>query len=81
MLMFYLIISINSFLEAARAGIQPKTTPIRVDTPTAKITEPILTELLTISGVAISTTVAMIIPRINPIIPPSRHSTTLSTKN
>ena len=51
MLMFHLIISINSFLEAERAGIQPKTIPISVDTPTAKITDPILTELLTISGV------------------------------
>lgn len=75
MLIVYLIISINSFLEAARAGIQPNTMPINVETPTARRIDPILTEFLTISGVAKSTSVAMIIPRIIPIIPPSRHNT------
>ncbi len=48
MLIAYLIISINSFLEAERAGIHPKMITIKVDTSTAKITEPRLTELLTI---------------------------------
>lgn len=42
----YLIISINSFLEAERAGIQPKMMPINVDTPTARMTEPRLTSTL-----------------------------------
>ena len=55
--------------------------PINVDTPTARMTEPRLTELLTISGVTRSINVAIIIPRINPMIPPMRHNTTLSTKN
>ena len=44
--------------------------PINVDTPTARMTEPRLTELLTISGVTRSINVAIIIPRINPMIPP-----------
>ena len=43
---YYLMISISSFLEAARAGIQPKTMPINDETPTASKIEPSVTELL-----------------------------------